>query len=135
MTDWSLVDRLPTAEEHRHLFEAVGWREYEPEAVEASLRGSLAGCVAILDGEAVAMGRVIGDGGKFFYIQDLAVVPHLQGRGIGRALLERLGERIRAQAPASAFVGVFATPEALGLYRDLGWDDRVGGLTGMGRIL
>lgn len=129
------MDRLPTAEEHRRLFEAVGWREYEPEAVEASLRGSLAGCVATLDGEIVAMGRVIGDGGKFFYIQDVAVRPGLQGRGVGRAVMARLVERIREQAPASAFVGVFATPEAIGLYRSMGWDDRFGGLTGMGTML
>lgn len=135
MTGWSLIDRLPTIDEHRRLFDAVGWREYEPEALEASLRGSLAGCVAVVGGEAVAMGRVIGDGGQFFYVQDVAVVPSLQRRGIGQAVMDRLGEQIRALAPGAAFVGIFATPEAVALYRRMGWDDGFGGLTGMARLL
>jgi hypothetical protein len=33
------------------------------------------------DGDAVGCGRVVGDGGVYFYVQDVIVVPGLQGLG------------------------------------------------------
>jgi ribosomal protein S18 acetylase RimI-like enzyme len=80
------------------------------------------------------MGRVVGDGGKFFYIQDLAVRPEYQGRGIGRQIVCRLMSAIEIMAPGSPFIGVFATPEAIPLYRTLGLDGAFGSLTGMAGV-
>jgi ribosomal protein S18 acetylase RimI-like enzyme len=117
--------------EFRGLFDSVGWVPYRVATIAAALEGSLFGTVALTDGEVVAMGRVVGDGGKFFYIQDLAVRPKYQGRGIGRRIVCRLVSRIEMMAPGSPFIGVFATPEAIPLYRTLGFDSAFGGLTGM----
>ena len=80
------------------------------------------------------MGRVVGDGGKFFYIQDLVVRPEHQGRGIGRRIVRRLVAAVEVAAPSSPFIGVFATPEAIPLYRELGMDGAFGGLTGMATV-
>jgi ribosomal protein S18 acetylase RimI-like enzyme len=124
-------DRLPTVTEFRELFDSVEWLSYGPATTAAALAGSLCGAIALIDGEIVAMGRVVGDGGKFFYIQDVVVRPEHQGRGIGRNVVCRLLTEIERIAPGSPFVGVFATPEAIPLYRQLGLDDTFGGLTGM----
>lgn len=43
---------------------------------------------------AVAMGRIIGDGGWYFHIIDMAVHPDHQGKGLGDALMARLMCRI-----------------------------------------
>jgi len=43
-----------------------------------------------LDGELIAMGRVIGDGGCFFQIVDIAVDPAHQGQGLGRRIMEHI---------------------------------------------
>ena len=127
-------DRLPTAAEFGDLFDSVGWPRYEMQSITAALEGSLCGTVALAEGEIVAMGRVVGDGGKFFYIQDLIVRPDYQDRGIGRHVVCRLMAAIVKMAPGSAFIGVFATPEAIPLYRKLGLDNAFGGLTGMAAV-
>ncbi len=127
-------DRLPTMAEFGGLFDSVGWPRYGTTTAAAALDGSLLGIVALADGEAVAMGRVVGDGAQFFYIQDVVVRPAHQGRGIGRQIVSRLMSAIEAMAPGTPFIGVFSTPDAVHLYRTLGLDDAFGGLTGMAGV-
>ena len=79
------------------------------------------------------MGRLVGDGVTYFYVQDVAVLPSHQGRGIGRALLQRLLDRVARTAPATAFVGLFSTEAAVGLYRGQGFTP--GDMTGMFRLV
>ena len=37
--------------------------------------------------ERIGIGRVVGDGGCFFEITDMAVLPAHQGRGVGRLIM------------------------------------------------
>lgn len=134
-TDVTLEDRLPTPSEHRRLAEAVGWAHaFDWPSQPASLAGSTLGVVAVTaDGEAVGMARVVGDGVKYFMVQDVVVLPDHQGRGIGRALLARVLDLIARRAPAPAFVTLFATAEGSALYRAAGFE--VGDMTGMVRVV
>ena len=128
------ADRVPTPAEHRAIAEAVGWTHaFDWRTVEASLAGSTAGVVASRDGRPIGMGRLVGDGVKYFYVQDLAVVPRLQGTGLGARLLDRLLASIGDQAPSTAFVGLFATAEGSGLYTSRGFTG--GDMTGMFRLV
>jgi GNAT superfamily N-acetyltransferase len=122
---YTLTPRVPTPQEHRDLAESVGWGEsFWWDAVPASLSGSVCGAVAHdQDGALVGMGRVVGDGAFYFYVQDVVVRPEHQGRGLGRALVESLTAQVRELSPGHCFVGLFATPAAQRLYRSLGWDD------------
>jgi GNAT superfamily N-acetyltransferase len=62
---------------------------------EAALRGSwCAAHVHDARGATVGMGRVIGDGGWYFHIVDMAVLPEHQRRGIGDSILTTLIVRI-----------------------------------------
>ena len=70
---------------------------------------------------------------KYFYIQDVAVLPDYQGRGFGRAIVDELLSHVRGVAPASAFVGLFATDEARSLYAGKGFSE--GSLRGMFRLV
>jgi len=107
--DVTLHDRLPTLAEYRELCTAVGWAPViNFDAAPASLAGSLFGVVAVRDGRTVGMGRVVGDGAIYHYVQDVVVHPDHQRQGIGHAIVARLVVRVRAQAPERAFVGVFA---------------------------
>lgn len=135
MITYVLEDRLPTVEEHRALFTAVGWTPYTSPEVARALQRSLYGVVAVQDGAIIAMGRVIGDGGKFYYIQDVAVRPDCQCQGIGRALVDRLLAWIKADAPGEPFVGLFATDVAQQFYRHYGFDERREVLSGMWVVL
>jgi ribosomal protein S18 acetylase RimI-like enzyme len=112
--------RLPTPEEHRRLAEAVGWgHAFVWARLPQSLEGSLWGVVALAEDEVVGMGRVVGDGVMYFYIQDVAVLPSHQGQGVGNAVMRALLDRIEPLAPA--FVGLFATDAAMPLYQRLGF--------------
>lgn len=129
-----LIQRKPTPEEHRHLSARVRWAHaFHWPSMPSSLDASLFGVVA-LDGEtAIGMGRVVGDGVLYFYIQDVAVDPAYQGRGIGQRIVEAILKWIRATAPAHAFVGLFATDAALPLYTRNGFSR--GDMTGLFQVL
>ncbi len=74
------------------------------------------------------MGRVVGDGVKYFAIQDLVIDPEFQRAGIGRALLDRLLWLIADRAPSAASVTLFASEAGETLYEAAGFQrsDMVG---------
>jgi catechol 2,3-dioxygenase-like lactoylglutathione lyase family enzyme len=106
-----LEQRLPTVEESVALTKAVGWNR-TVEILRVSLKNSLYGVVAI-DGRdphnqrIVGSIRVIGDGGTFFYIQDVAVLPEFQNQRIGSAMMELTMAWLKTAAPKGAWIGLF----------------------------
>lgn len=129
------VDRVPTPEEHRRLAESVGWTHaFDWDAMPASLAASVYGVVVQRDGETVAMGRVVGDGVFYFYVQDVVVLPELQGRGLGDEILRRLVAQVDAFAPPKAFIGLFAAGESTRFYERHGFAVHAG-MTGMFRVV
>ena len=68
------------------------------------------------------MGRVVGDGGLFYQIVDLAVLPQHQGKGLGKAIMAALMERLAATAPARAYVSLIADGDARHLYARYGFE-------------
>jgi ribosomal protein S18 acetylase RimI-like enzyme len=132
--DIRLEHRIPTPEEHRRLAVRVGWEHgFNWTALPASLAASLAGVLVVDGDDVVGMGRLVGDGVMYFYIQDVAVDPDYQGRGIGQMIVEALLQHIRETTPGSAFVGLFATDAALPLYERNGFTR--GDMTGMFRLV
>lgn len=127
-----IVHRVPTFDEHRLLAEAVGWHHaFDWERLPDSLAHSICGVVA-LDGDAVVgMGRVVGDGVLYFYLQDIAVLPDCQKQGIGQRIVQALLDQIAPYAPA--FVGLFATPDGMPLYERAGFS--TGDMAGMFQVL
>jgi ribosomal protein S18 acetylase RimI-like enzyme len=84
---------------------------------EAALRGSWFAVHALASGgTTVGMGRVIGDGGWYFHIVDMAVLPEHQRRGIGDAMLTSLIDQIRRNAPSEPYVTLLADEPGRKLY-------------------
>lgn len=130
-----LVSRVPSSAEHRLLAESVGWHDaFAWEAMPASLAASVAGVVVLDGAQPVGMGRVVGDGAFYFYVQDVVVVPELQGRGIGAAIVDRLVEQVEQVAPPRSFIGLFAAGHATTLYERHGFAQHPG-MTGMFRVV
>jgi len=128
-------DRLPTLDEYRDLCTAVGWAPViNLEAAPASLARSLLGVVATQGGRTVGMGRVVGDGAIYHYVQDVVVHPDQQKRGIGDAIVSRLVARIHAQAPERAFIGVFAATGTTPFYERHGFIEHEA-LSGMFQVV
>jgi GNAT superfamily N-acetyltransferase len=132
---FEFIARVPTPDEHRLLAESVGWHDaFAWEAMPASLSASVAGIVVLYDGRPIGMGRVIGDGAFYFYLQDVVVVPEHQGHGIGTVIVESLVEQVEQIAPAKGFIGLFAAGRAAELYARHGFAAQPG-MTGMFRVV
>ena len=67
------------------------------------------------------MGRMLGDGGWYFHVIDMAVLPEHQRRGIGDAILTWLLSQVRQRAPAGAIVNLIADPPGRRLYERRGF--------------
>ncbi len=128
---YRLMERPPDIEEYRSICSAVGWEEVVNfVAASASLANSLYHVVALHDEALIGMARVVGDGAMYFYIQDVAVVPPHQGRGVGALLMGRVMGYLAGHAPEKAFVGLFAVEGTLPFYARYGFAVYPG-LTGM----
>ncbi|RAL07685.1 GNAT family N-acetyltransferase [Aspergillus homomorphus CBS 101889] len=85
---------------------------------------------------AVAMGRIIGDGGWYFHIADMAVLPEHQRKGLGQAILQTLLARIREAAPAGdPYVNLLADAPGRRLYRKNGFLESAPKEMGMGFVM
>ncbi len=118
---FELLERFPEVEEYRRLRQAAGLSAKSAEAASRGLHGTLYG-VSLMHGERlVGMGRVIGDGGCFFVVVDIAVEPAFQRRGLGKRIMDALDAWLRANAPVSANVSLFADGAARHLYARYGF--------------
>lgn len=116
-----LVECFPCIEDYRRLRSASGLSSKSTEAAVRGLANTLYG-VSVIDGERViGMGRIIGDGGCFFVVVDIAVQPEFQKRGLGKRIMDALDAWLRANAPVSSNVSLFADGDAKHLYAKYGF--------------
>jgi len=69
------------------------------------------------------MGRVIGDGGWYFLIADMAVLPDHQKKGLGGVILRRLLDQIKQKVVEVAKEDKDLGNESLQAYVTLGADE------------
>lgn len=118
---YNVVKRLPTIEEYSYLCREVGWTDYiNLEVAASSIKHSLFGVVIEYEGNVVGMGRVIGDGYIYFYIQDIAITPDHQQMGLGGLIITSILDFLRENAPEKAFVGLFSSQNNVGFYNQFG---------------
>jgi len=136
-----LVASPPPLDDYLRVRAGSGLSPRTPEQARGALAHSWSWCHVVEDdgaggdGEVVAMGRVIGDGGWYFHVADMATLPDHQGRGHGRRVLQHLLAEIAARAPADPYVTLIADPPGRRLYESLGFVDVAPGQTGMARTL
>ncbi len=101
------------------------------DVAEKAIENSLYAVVAVQDEQTVGMGRIVGDGAIFYYVQDIAVLPEYQKRGIGIKILNTLMGYIKTHAPDKAFVGLFAAEGTVPFYERYGFKDYSPSMTGV----
>ena len=129
-----LVERSPTVEEYRKLREVVEWGNVDFDATEIGLRNSLFSVCVIFENEVIGCGRVIGDGGIYFYIQDIIVLPKFQGKEIGKRIMEAIMDYLKTHAHPNAFVGLMAAKGVSRFYERYGFTKRPADRPGMFKI-
>jgi len=116
-----LVERFPGADDYCRLRAEAGMAPRTIEAARRGLPNTLYGVSLLHDDRVVGMGRVIGDGGCFFIVVNIAVTPSLQGQGLGKRIMAALDAWLRGNAPPSAVVSLAADGDARHLYARFGF--------------
>ncbi|WDE14401.1 GNAT family N-acetyltransferase [Thalassomonas haliotis] len=122
----------PSVVEFAALREKIGWGETDKKMAEASLGNSLFHVVIRQQEKLIAMGRVIGDGAMFFYIQDVIVDPGYQKQGLGDIVMKHIENYLLTAAGTGATIGLLAARGKEGFYRRYGYQDRCGAVLGPG---
>lgn len=118
---YSVLLEIPSVDIYRKLRRGSGLSDKSVEAAERGLPRTLF-AVQVLDGIApVGMGRVIGDGGCFYQVVDIAVLVEHQGKGIGKRVMTEIMKYIEANVPESGYVSLIADGRAQNLYAQFGF--------------
>lgn len=120
MDNSQLAPRTPTPDEYLTLRAAAGLSPFSRAAAELALPNTIFAVVIEEAGRAIGMGRLIGDGGCFFQIVDIAVDPAFQGRGLGKRIMAGLMAHV-ATLPKGAYVSLIADTPADRLYAQFGF--------------
>ncbi|MCW3482163.1 GNAT family N-acetyltransferase [Neisseriaceae bacterium JH1-16] len=119
--DYTLIAAPPAIDDYRRLRVAAGLSAKSAEAAARGLPNTLFGVRIERAGSVVGMGRVIGDGGCFYQVVDIAVDPAHQGRGLGKRIVAALVDWQRDNIPDSAYVSLIADGQAHALYAQYGF--------------
>ncbi|MGK5065506.1 GNAT family N-acetyltransferase [Janthinobacterium sp. LB3P112] len=112
---------IPAIATYQHLRVAAGLSAKTAEAAAKGLPNSLFAVQVLLGDEVVGMGRIIGDGGCFFQVTDIAVLPAHQGKGLGKLIMREIMQFIETEVPQSAYVSLIADGQAQELYAQFGF--------------
>ena len=111
---YEIRNEIPSVTDYIEIRLKAGLSRKSPEAATIGLRNSIFGVVVYLENTPIGIGRIIGDGGCFFEITDMAVLPEHQNKGVGKLIMETLVKWLNENAPATAYVSLMAdhgTPE------------------------
>ena len=112
---------IPAIATYQLLRVAAGMSAKSTEAAAKGLPNSLFAVQVLLGDEVVGMGRIIGDGGCFFQVVDIAVLPAHQGKGLGKLIMREIRQFIDSDVPESAYVSLIADGQAQDLYAQFGF--------------
>jgi ribosomal protein S18 acetylase RimI-like enzyme len=130
--DFNVTRSVPEAQEYCQLRIDAGLSAKPLENAKLGLKNSLFGvCIRNADGTLIAMGRLVGDGGCFVQICDIAVNPKHQGKGLGRRVMEELMAIIADELPKGVWLNLFADGTANQLYQKFGFQETAPASIGM----
>jgi GNAT superfamily N-acetyltransferase len=131
---YTLSDETPPADDYLRLRIVAGLSPKSAAGAAVGLPRTIFGVVVRHDARVVGMGRVIGDGGLMLQVTDIAVEPAHQGRGIGRAIVERIASFLET-LPDGAYVSLIADGEAHRLYGQFGFEPTAPKSIGMEKFI
>lgn len=122
--EYVLVLRNLTVDEYCRLRAGSGLSPRSEKIVRAALPNTLFSVVIERNGQAVGMGRIVGDGGTVFQVADIAVLLEHQKRGLGKQILDAIDAWLRQNAGPGAFINLFADRGVAPLYARYGFRAR-----------
>ena len=110
--EYQLIENKLTAKDFIRLKVATGFIDRPLEQVEKALANDLFDVTVVYNDEVIGMGRLVGDGYMYWYLQEIIVLPEYQGMGIGTRIVNRLLDYIKEQTEPGTIVSVGLTAAA-----------------------
>ena len=101
-----LIDNILQAEDFIRLRIQAGFVEIPVEHARKALRNGLMNVSAIYNGELVGMGRLVGDGAMYWYLQEIIILPQFQRKGIGTMIVNHLVDYARENSTTGKFTTI-----------------------------
>ena len=114
---WDLDDKSIDWTELSELYRIAPLGNKSPNDLKTVFANSMFKCFVRADDRLVGAGRALADGFDCSYLADVAVHPAHQGRGLGKALIQRLV----ALSQGHRKIILYANPGTEGFYGKLGF--------------
>jgi GNAT superfamily N-acetyltransferase len=128
---YKTIERTPTVQEYNAVRLAAGLSVKDELAAQQGLGNTLFGICVVRNEAVVGIGRVIGDGGLFYDIVDVAVVAEHQRKGVGKMIMDGLMGYIDINARPSSLVCLMANKGIAPFYEKYGFKARETDMPGM----
>lgn len=117
-----------TFEEYKYLRGTTDWTQLTDEQVSNIIKHTPFKVRGKVDGKTVAMGKAVFDFGYNAFLSDIIVAPEAQGKGIGKKIVLRLVELVKANVRDTDYIQfcLLAAPGKDGFYEKLGFVKRDG---------
>ncbi|MEE3495228.1 MAG: GNAT family N-acetyltransferase [Butyrivibrio sp.] len=119
-----LKENILQPEDFVRLRIATGFATVPLEHAKRALEGGLINVSALLDGQLVGMGRMVGDGAMYWYLQEIIILPEYQKMGIGTKIVNYLIDYAVEHSATGTFttIGGVSAKGKEGFYFKLGFD-------------
>jgi len=131
MNDYLLKENILDSQTVIQLRSLVGWDSLSEPTLTKALSNSIFFASIWHQGQAVAMGRIVGDGYQYFYLQDMIVDPAHQKLGLCQRITEHLVSKVKDVAEPGAFFGLMAAENVASVYQKYGFVKRPTNMPGM----
>ena len=131
MNDYLLKENILNTQTVIQLRSSVGWDSLSEPTLTKALANSIFFASIWHQGQAVAMGRIVGDGHQYFYLQDMIVNPAHQKMGLCQLITKHLVSKVKDTAEPGAFFGLMAAANVASVYQKFGFVERPANMPGM----
>ena len=135
MKPYKIEHRKLTVKEYQCLRGTTDWFTVGDEAVEKSIANELFSVCVLENKQLIGMGRIVGDGAIYFYIQDIIVDPNYQGKGIGRLIMNEVEFFLKKNTFNNSFIGLMAADGVQEFYHKFGYAERSESTPGMYKMM
>ena len=119
-----IKENILSPEDFVRLKLAAGFPGVPVEQAKKALAGGLVNVSALYNGNLVGMGRLVGDGAMYWYLQEIIILPEYQLQGIGTKIVNYLVDYAVSHSGAGRIttIGGVSAKGKEGFYQKLGFD-------------
>ena len=135
MSNYNIALRKLGVSEYQTLRNSTGWGSIDDQTVAKALANDLFSVCVLQGEEVIGIGRVVGDGAIYYYIQDVIVLPAHRSKGVGTLIMDNIEVFLSENAGKNAFIGLMAAAGVKDFYKNYGYLERPAEGPGMFKVV